>query len=410
MQRKILFILIALFYLTIDFANAETQFQIVSKVNNDIITLYDLESRSKLAIVTKDIPDTNEAKMAIAPQIMQSTIEEKLKLQEIKKNKINISEKEIVEAYNNLAKKKKLSPNELTKLIETNGIDINILFNQIKADIGWVKLVRSKANKNISISNDEIEKAQELLKSNSFKIKYFISEIFIPLNDNKETAEKLANKIAKETREVGMFDRYARQFSQTPTAANGGSMGLVIEGQLPKILENEVKKLKNTEISEPIFYNNGFYILKLEEIFNPQKDIEKSIRYKLSQIIIPEDASLNDRGNIAAEIAGFEGNCKDFNNLAKRYGLSNSGDIGEILASDMPENLLSQIKNLKKGDISKDIKFDNGEGYIMICEKDIPSAIPPKEAIRKRLEQQKLELFVQKYLRDLKRTALIEYK
>jgi len=410
MLKKFLYILTISFCFIASEAYAASQFQIVSRVNDDIITLYDLESRSKLAIITRDIPDTKEARRAIAPQVMQSAIEEKLKIQEITKHKIKVKDEEIADAFRSLAAKNNLKASELKKIIKIKGLDVNILLEQIRADIGWIKLVRAKAARNISISNDEIIKTQELLKSNSSKIKYLISEIYIPANKNKKEAFNLANKLVKEINEVGMFGKYASQFSQSPTAANGGQMGLVIEGQLAQVLENEVKKLEIGKISQPVFYNNGFYILKLQKFFDPKEDIEKSVRYKLSQIIIPKDASLNDRGNIAAEISGFEGDCGDFNNIANRYGLTNSGDMGDILAENMPKKLHSQIKNLKKGEVSKEIEFGNGEGYIMVCEKDIPSQIPKKEIVKARLEQQKLELFVQKYLRDLKRTALIENK
>ena len=67
---------------------------------------------------------------------------------------------------------------------------------------------------------------------------------------------------------------YASQYSQSPSAANGGKLGWLKEGQLPKILEDKVKSMRIGQVSQPIKYEGNYYILHLDNKFTPDKKPE----------------------------------------------------------------------------------------------------------------------------------------
>jgi parvulin-like peptidyl-prolyl isomerase len=62
------------------------------------------------------------------------------------------------------------------------------------------------------------------------------------------------------------------QFSQSPSAANGGHLGWVLKGKLPAPLENAAFRLKEGAVSDPVVFGNDYYIFKMEKIFNPKTD------------------------------------------------------------------------------------------------------------------------------------------
>ena len=97
--------------------------------------------------------------------------------------------------------------------------------------------------------------------------KYQISEIFI-----KKAKAKDINDLVENLRKDDRFELYAIQFSDSPSAANGGNLGWVNQGKLPEQLENAVKKLPNGGISDAILMNDGYYILKVNQKFDPAKD------------------------------------------------------------------------------------------------------------------------------------------
>src|SRR3546814_17065968 len=77
----------------------------------------------------------------------------------------------------------------------------------------------------------------------------------------RETAERLA----EQARAGATFGALAQQFSQSPSAANGGELGRVQEGQLDPRLEGALADMQPGQISEPIAVENGFYILRLND-------------------------------------------------------------------------------------------------------------------------------------------------
>ena len=94
-----------------------------------------------------------------------------------------------------------------------------------------------------------------------------ISEIVIDKKDAKDL-----NQLVENLRHDPRFELYAMQFSQSPSAANGGRLGWVGKGKLPSVLENAVLKMKDGDVSDPIAYGKDFYIFRLEKIFNPTID------------------------------------------------------------------------------------------------------------------------------------------
>lgn len=61
------------------------------------------------------------------------------------------------------------------------------------------------------------------------------------------------------------------QFSDSPSAANGGNLGWVNKGKLASPLETALNKMSSGDISEPILVGDGYYILKLQKPSTPKK-------------------------------------------------------------------------------------------------------------------------------------------
>jgi hypothetical protein len=97
-----------------------------------------------------------------------------------------------------------------------------------------------------------------------------VSEIVI----KKENAKNLDDLVANLRRDP-RFELYAAQFSESPSASNGGNLGWLNKGQLAEPLDNKVLAMKEGEVSDPIQIGNEFYILKLVQVYNPKRDKPK---------------------------------------------------------------------------------------------------------------------------------------
>lgn len=245
----------------------ENKLKIYALVNGEVITSSDMQSRINAFILTTGIPYNAKSKTTITNKVLQSAIDEKLKIQEAKKNKITISPQEVARAVKEFEKSNNMQAGQLKKILQTANVRMSVWTKQIEADLAWKKLVSQKGYGRINVGESEINRALEDVKKDMKTQKYMVSEIVINKKDAKDIKE-----LAELLRQDPRFELYAMQFSQSPSAANGGHLGWVTKGKLPSTLENAVVKLKEGAVSDPIAYGNDFYIFKMEKVFNPQTD------------------------------------------------------------------------------------------------------------------------------------------
>ena len=243
--------------------------KIYALVNGEVISSNDMQSRINAFILTTGIPYNAQTKGMITDKVLQSAIDEKLKIQEAKKNNIKVSEQEIKSAVRAFEQENKMPAGQLQKILTDAKVSMKIWVTQIEADIAWRKLLQSKAFSVAHVSESEVNKALDDM-GKSMKIqKFMVSEIVISKKDAKNI-----NQLVGVLRQDPRFEMYAMQFSQSPSAANGGKLGWVPKGKLPAALEQGFVHLKEGGVSNAIAYGNDYYIFKLEKIFNPSHDKE----------------------------------------------------------------------------------------------------------------------------------------
>lgn len=241
--------------------------KIYALVNGEVITSSEMQSRINAFIVATSIPYNAQTKNMITQKVLQAAIDEKLKIQEAKKNGIQVSPKEIATAVARFEKANNIPAGQLKQLLAESKVSLKVWSTQIEADIAWQKLMRKKALSVAYVSESEVTQAIDDVRKDMTVKKYMVSEIVINKKDGRDIKQ-----LAEVLRQDPRFSLYAMQFSQSPSAANGGSLGWVAKGRLPATLEKAFASLKEGEVSNPVLYGNDYYIFKLEKIFHPDLD------------------------------------------------------------------------------------------------------------------------------------------
>ena len=240
--------------------------RILASVNGEIITTEDINNRVRAFCLTTGIPYNAETKLLIINKVMQNTIDEKIKLQDAKSNNIRISDADIDSAIHTYAKSIKVTPDQLKRELKEYGVSEAVFREQMKSDIAWVRLVRSKTANQI-VTEPEVQDALKVTKEDMNKVKYMVSEIVIPRKEAKNIYD-----LSRTLRQDPRFEMYAAQFSQSPSSSSGGRLGWINAGQLPEVLDKTLQKMSVNGVSDPIIHNDSYYILKLEQKFDPVKD------------------------------------------------------------------------------------------------------------------------------------------
>ncbi len=243
---------------------AATSFGIAATVNKDAISESDVNDRMKLLFASSGIPNTKESREKIKPQALNVLIEEQLKIQEAERNGLEVKDQEIDEAFSEMAAQNKMTAEEFSKVMAQSDIPTHTLRHKIKSQIAWRKVVGSMLRSRIDVTENDVNAKMMRLKENLGKTEYQVSEIFLPVEKTKDDkkVKELGQKLIEEIKKGrAPFAVVATQFSKSASAQQGGAVGWVQEGDLPKELDVVVKSLSDGQISPPIKGLAGYHIL-----------------------------------------------------------------------------------------------------------------------------------------------------
>ena len=293
--KKFYILLIIIFYsLFLIQLGHSVENRIIYKINNEIITSFDLKKELRyLSLINPKILnlETNE----IFKISEKSIIREKIKKIEILNH---ISEIKLDETYTNELIKNTYSKmgieniNEFKKKIESMDISLEEFVEKITIEALWNQMIYDKYKKKIKINKTKLEKEISLKRNQT---EFQLSEIVFNVN-KKENFQKKINLIKADIENRG-FENAALIHSISQSRNSGGVLGWINENSLNKKLKDIIKKLKIGEYSDPQTIPGGFLVIKLNDINN--KKISVNMKKELNNLIrLKTNQQLNQFSNI----------------------------------------------------------------------------------------------------------------
>jgi peptidyl-prolyl cis-trans isomerase SurA len=276
---KILTLLIITFSINFSaIAKTNSEFQIVAKVNDEIITKHDLDYRYQVILLSLRGQGVKNRDF-IYKQSLEQLIEDEVKRQDLINKNIKLEEGELNYYIHNIEKDKRLKRGGLKSYFASNNVSYDDYLQKVKNDILWNKLIKQNIEPNIAVFEYEIEEAVEYILKDSNRVRFNVSEIFIPVKNinKKNETKKSLEKLVKEIEISNNFEEVATKISRSSTSKNFGNIGWLDENDINEKIFNGIKNLEKGEISNPVFIGDnesgGFYIFKLND-----KKIERVIK------------------------------------------------------------------------------------------------------------------------------------
>ena len=277
MQKKISLILIFIFIFNMN-AISQEKFFIVAKINNEIITNYDVEKESVyLKLLNPNLNQLNSEKIF---QISKnSLINEIIKKNELKKIiDFNQNDTLINKIFNDFYKNFNFSNEKEFELFlkSKHSYSVSKVKEKIKIEFFWNKLIFQRFNAQIKINKEGL--LEKIKNSDKYKNQYLLSEIFFTKQNNQKLEDQI-NTITQSIKDFG-FSNSASLYSISESSKKGGKIGWIDEDNLsPKILD-ELYKIKKGQITNTIKIGNNFLILKIEDIKTKKIKINKDDKLK----------------------------------------------------------------------------------------------------------------------------------
>ena len=377
-------------------------------VNDEVISRYDVQQRVQLIVSTSGIKPTQENISRLEAQALRSLVNEKIQLQEAEKLDVPSSEQEVGLMLERIANGSQMSGEEILELINSQGVRPDTLLNQIRAELLWNKIVRGRYGSYVNVNDDEVSIVYDRTIESIGRDQFEISEIFLGYEDSKEEEEAniLANRLVEQLREGASFSAVAQQFSQSSTSGQGGYIGWVAEGQLDNEVINAIKSLDKDGISNPINSTGGYYIIRLNDITKAGGKNPLRNQYDLVSIIFNKE-NIQDANNFAKEFIS----CKRIDSLIEKYNEKEVNYIGKRALRELPSDLHEELLNKDAGETLNIREIGDNINLILICDrKDDIGIQVSRESIEENIYSQKIGMMSRRYLRDLRRDAVIEYR
>jgi peptidyl-prolyl cis-trans isomerase SurA len=390
----------------------------IAIVNGEIVTGTDVDQRLALIVVAnggKIAPDELDR---LRVQVMRNLIDETLQIQEAKANKIEITKDELDQSFARVATQNlKRSPESAAKFLSEKGSSESSIKRQIHGELAWSRLLRRKVEPSISVSDAEVNAVIESLKASRGQPEYKVSEIYLSAAaENAAEVQANLQRMIELIKQGASFAAYARQFSEASSAAQGGDLGWVRTPMLPDALGQAVQEIAVGQIVGPIEVPGGYSVLYLTDkrqvlVADPRDAVLALRQLGLNFPAGMSSADAQAKATEFGQAAQTMGGCGGAEALATKYGAEVVDN--EIQVKQLPPPLQDLLLGMQIGQSTPPFGSQaEGIRVLVLCGRDDPQVAgdPSFDEIMAERESVKVSKRAQRYLRDLRRDAVIDYR
>jgi len=272
--RTVLLILALLFGLACP-AQAVIVDRILAIVNDTLITQSDLNNtfepiRKKIvaSLSGEEQEKTlREAREAILSRMIDNILIE----QEAAKLGITVQDEEVTGTIKNVISQKDLTMRDFENILEKEGLSLDAYKKEVKEQITRSRVIRRELRSAITVSDEEIgeyytKHRAEYEGQTAVRLRQIV--LFFPENatdDMKRKTKTDMEAILKRVKSGEPFDKLASQYSQGPTARDGGDIGFVERGVMNPEMEQIAFSMEPGQVSGIIESSTGLSIITLTE-------------------------------------------------------------------------------------------------------------------------------------------------
>jgi peptidyl-prolyl cis-trans isomerase SurA len=392
-------------------------------VNGDVITDTDIDQRVNLVVAANGGKIEEAERSRLRLQVLRNLIDEKLQIQEAASNDIRIPDAEVDRSYERVAQNFRRSPEEFEKFLRDAGSSPAAIKGQIRGELAWNRVLRRKVEPLVNVGDEEVQAIIDKLNAAKGKDEYHVGEIF--LSATPETQAQVLNDAARivgQVRQGASFVAYARQFSEASTAGLGGDLGWVRAEQLADAVAPVVTTLQPgggpASFSDPIPVPGGVAIMALIEKRQVLAADPAEAILSLKQMSLPLPPGITEDA-ARVKVKAFQdatqamGGCGRVEEVGKALGAEVATNDA-IRMKDLPPALQNILKDMSIGQATPAFgSAREGLRVLVLCGRDdsaVQAKAPNFDQIYAQMNEERVNMRARRYLRDLRRDAIVDYR
>ncbi len=270
--------------------------RIVAVVNNEIITLYDLNRAfapyaGNIRALKYPPEKERQTLFQVRQDVLDQLINSMLADQQVKRGQIKVSQKEIDNTIERLKESRQFTDEQLRQGLASQGMTMEEYRKEIEEQLMRSRLVNREVKSKIVITKEDIKDYYERHREKyAGEKKYHLWNLFIKVPSGSDDSERSATRNLMEANLVKLkqgqsFESLIDELKNSPSAVQGTDLGLYRLEELSEQLRQAVKNMKAGESSALLGSNFGYQIIYIQNIeetqAKPLEAVESEVEEKL---------------------------------------------------------------------------------------------------------------------------------
>lgn len=244
--------------------------RVVAVVNDEVIPLSDLlrEMQKRTDITDQRL-------------ILEGMIDRKLQMIAAKRNGIDVSERELTEGIGDIMKRNNMTTSQFEQALAKEDLTLEQYRVELREQMTLSRLFNKYVRTGLAVDDAEVrafydKNAKQYSLPEEVRVRHLV--VTVPEKASLEQVKAAQEKAAALMERVGKGDdfvRLIREQSGSPTAKQDGDLGFLQRGHAIPELEEAAKNLKPGEFAGPVRCDDGFHIIRVEDIRTPVQPFEK---------------------------------------------------------------------------------------------------------------------------------------
>ena len=382
--------------------SAQNLFAPVAKVNESVVTEFEVQQRQRFLEVLNAPGATREGALT-------SLIDERLRNEAVAEAGIELTPQGIEDSLAEFASRADLSTEEFTQALGQSGVSRETFRDFVVNSVGWRELVRARYASRVQITDAEINRA--LGETQGSGVRVLVSEIIIPAPPQQAARVNALAEQISQSKSTAEFSNYASRYSATASRGRGGRLPWQNLTDLPPSLQPLILNLAPGEVTDPLPIPNAVALFQLRDIEETSVTAPTYSEIEYAAYYIPGGRTEPALAQ-AAQIRGRIDTCDDLYGIAK-------GQPAEVLErvkkapSDIPQDVAIELSKLDTGEVSTTLTRANGQTLmlLMMCGRTAAAnASASREDVTNALRQERLTGYAEQLLEQLRADARIVRK
>jgi len=423
MKKAIVYILLSGLMFGSFLVRAEVLDTIIAVVEDDVIL--DRELQKEVTVIEQrilasksEIPPSS----VLRKQVLEKMIVDKLQRKMAEKAGITVSEEMLNSSAADIAQRNNMNVQEFRVELERQGITYESFLDNMRNEIIINQLRGREIGGRIKVTDREVEHYMETQdKLGDESTQYHLGHILIAVQEAASSSEiqkamSKADDIARKLRAGQDFTQTAMNVSDDANALKGGDLGWRTKGEIPTLFVDQIDKLQQGDVADPIRSPSGFHIIKMLEL-KGSMDNHMITKTKVRHILVKTNELVDDaeakKRLLALKQRIADGD--DFAALARAHSddkgsALKGGSLDWVGPGDLVKPFEEAMAKLGVNEISEPVQTQFGWHIIQVLgreNKDNSSEFK-KNMVRDAIRKRKIEEETELWLRRLRDEAFVE--